>query len=155
MTKKIIISVLGLGVLIIAVSLFLPKNNTSTKNTSPDNVTSTNNASSDDITPQVIVNDQAIKDGKVVISQVDAVAPSWLVVQVETNGVPGIVVGYKKLNKGVNKDVAVDINVQKATPKLFAMIHEDNGEKDKFDFPGNDMPLLYKGEMVSKLFTVK
>jgi len=133
MTKKIIITFVGLAAIVVIASFFLKSN----------------------VIPQVLVSDQPIKNGKVVVSQVDAVAPSWLVIQVETNGVPGIVVGYKKIDKGTNKDVAVDIDAQKATPKLFAMIHEDNGEKNKFDFPNNDMPLLYKGEMVSKLFTVR
>lgn len=133
MTQKIIITFVGIAAIVMASSFFLGNK----------------------IVPQVQVNDQSIQSGKVVVSQVDAVAPSWLVIQVETNGVPGVVVGYKKINKGTNKNVAVDIDTRKATPKLFAMIHEDNGEKDKFDFPNNDTPLMYKGEMVSKLFTLK
>jgi hypothetical protein len=111
--------------------------------------------SSGKITSVVNVSDQEIRDGKVVIANATAVAPSWLVIQTETNGAPGPVVGYVKIGRGENKDVAVSIDVQKSTPKLFAMIHEDNGEKDKFDFPGNDMPLTVNNQMVSQLFTIK
>jgi hypothetical protein len=111
--------------------------------------------SSGKITPVVNVSDQEIRDGKVVVANATAVAPSWLVIQTETNGAPGPVIGYVKIGRGENKDVAVSIDVQKSTPKLFAMIHEDNGEKDKFDFPGNDMPLTVNNQMVSQLFTIK
>lgn len=108
-----------------------------------------------DIIPQVTASDQSIIEGQVFVSSATAVAPSWLVVQTETNGVPGPVIGYTKINKGENRNISVKIDPSKSTPKLFAMIHEDSGEKDKFDFPGNDMPLLYKNEMVSKLFALK
>ena len=108
-----------------------------------------------DIVPQVTVADQPIIASQITVSSVTAVAPSWLVIQTETNGAPGPVIGYVKINKGENKNVSVNVDTLKTTPKLFAMIHEDNGEKDKFDFPNNDMPLLYKGEMVSKLFMLK
>lgn len=111
--------------------------------------------SSGKITPVVKVSDQEIRDGKVVVANATAVAPSWLVIQTETNGTPGPVVGYAKISRGENKDVSVSIDVQKSTPKLFAMIHEDNGEKEKFDFPGNDMPLTVNNRMVSQLFAIK
>lgn len=107
------------------------------------------------IIPQVTVSDQPIINGRITVSSVIAIAPSWLVIQTETNGVPGPVVGYAKMNKGVNNNVSVNIDALKSTPKLFAMIHEDGGVKGKFDFPNNDMPLLYKGEMVSKIFTLQ
>ncbi len=133
MVKKILIALLGIGIVGVIVSLVIK----------------------DNIVPKVVVSDQSIQNGQVMVAEVDAIAPSWLVIQTETNGAPGPVVGYIKINKGSNKNVSVKIDIQKSTPKLFAMIHEDNGEKDQFDFPNNDMPLLYKGEMVSELFTVK
>lgn len=107
------------------------------------------------IIPSVTVNDQPIRDSQVTIENVTAVAPSWLVIQTETNGAPGPVIGYIKINKGENKNVSVKIDVPKSTPKLFAMIHEDDGEKDRLDFPDNDMPLIYNGEMVSELFVIQ
>lgn len=107
------------------------------------------------VVPQLTVSDQVIQDQQVTIESVTAVATSWLVIQTETNGAPGPVIGYTKINKGENKNVSVKIDTVKSTPKLYAMIHEDSGEKGKFDFPNNDMPLTYNGEMVSKLFVIK
>ena len=134
MSKKIVFSLLGVVIVIVGLLLIF---------------------GGDKIIPSVIVNDQPIRDGQVIVEGVTAVAPSWLVIQTETNGTPGPVIGYVKINKGENKNVAVTIDTQKSTAKLFAMIHVDDGEKDKLDFPNNDMPLVYKGEMVSKLFSVQ
>lgn len=131
--QKILTALLGVGMTAVIISLVLKEN----------------------VVPKIVVSDQPIQNEQVTIAEVDAVAPSWLVVQTETNGTPGPVIGYVKINKGPNTNVSVKINVQESTPKLFVMIHEDNGEKDRFDFPDNDMPLLYKGEMVSELFSVK
>lgn len=134
MNKKIIFSILG--IVIVGVALFFTILNSN-------------------ITPLVNVKDQSISNNQVFIDSAIAIAPSWLVIQTEANGVPGPVIGYVKINKGENSNISVKINATEITPKLFAMIHEDGGEKNKFDFPENDMPLIYKGEMVSKLFVVK
>lgn len=107
------------------------------------------------IVPSVEAADQPINDSQVVISSVKAVESSWLVIQTETNGIPGPVIGYAKINKGENKNVVVKIDKAKSSPKLFAMIHVDDGVKGKLDFPGGDTPLMYKGEMVTQLFSVK
>lgn len=107
------------------------------------------------VVPAISVEDQALQDNKIIISSVTAVDDSWLVIQTETNNVPGPVIGSTKIKKGENKNVSVVIDKNQATPKLFAMIHVDDGEKEKLDFPGADMPLMYKNEMVSKLFSLK
>lgn len=107
------------------------------------------------IVPSVVVKDQSVINGQVTIESATAAAPSWLVIQTETNSAPGPVIGYVKINQGENKNVSVPIDITASTPKLFAMIHEDNGTKNQFDFPENDMPLTFKGEMVSELFSVK
>ncbi len=133
--KKIIISVSVL-VIIIAIAVFLFLNKST-------------------ITPSLTAIDQPISNNSVTVQRVMATESSWLVIQTETNQVPGPVIGYLKINKGETKDIKVTIDSAQATTRLFAMIHEDTGEKGKFDFPGNDMPLLFNGDMVSQLFTIK
>lgn len=133
MNKTIIFSVLGIAAAGLAISFLLGGN----------------------VIPSVAVSDQAILGGQVVVDRAVAIAPSWLVIQTETNGAPGPVIGYTRLEKGENNNVSVKIDVQKSTPKLFAMIHEDSGIKGELDFPENDMPLIYQEEMVSKLFSIR
>lgn len=106
------------------------------------------------IVPSVFAEDQSINNDQVTVSSVTSPEPGWLVIQTETNSIPGPVIGYVKINKGETKNVSIKIDRSKITPRLFAMIHVDDGQKDKLDFPGNDMPLMYNGDMVSKLFSV-
>ncbi len=133
MNKKIVFSLFG--VVIVGLSILLLKGS--------------------NIVPSIKVNNQLISNDSVVVESVTAVSPSWLVIQTETNGIQGPVIGYTKINKGENKNISVKIDSGQKTPKLFAMIHEDNGEKNKFDFPDNDMPLFYNGEMVLQLFSIE
>lgn len=106
------------------------------------------------IIPSVTVEDQKIKAGEVEIGEVIALKPSWLVIQTNEGGIPGPVLGYKKIETGSNKNLKVKIDSTKITPSLHAMIHEDTGIKDRFDFPNNDVPLMYKMEMVTKIFNI-
>lgn len=109
----------------------------------------TNNSSA---TPSVAVSDQKDMNGEVVIAEVISGKAGWLVIQTNEDGAPGPVIGYTKINPGVNRDVKVKVDVPNATPTLHAMIHEDDGVKEKFDFPENDLPIMYKMEMVTKIF---
>lgn len=104
------------------------------------------------VVPGVSVQDQKDVKGEIVVQEVVSAKPAWLVIQTNEDGVPGPVIGYVKINAGTSKDVKVKIDKSKATPSLHAMIHEDDGTKDKFDFPENDLPLMYKMEMVTKIF---
>lgn len=104
------------------------------------------------VIPSVSVQDQIDVKGEVSIQEVVSAKPAWLVIQTNEDGVPGPVIGYRKISAGINKDVKVKIDKARATSTLYAMIHEDDGTKDKFDFPENDSPLMYKMEMVAKVF---
>lgn len=104
------------------------------------------------IVPSVSVQDQTFVEGSVIIQEVVFSKPGWLVIQTNDNGIPGPVIGYTKINAGNNKDVKVKIDKTQATETLYAMIHEDNGVKDKFDFPTNDLPLMYNMKMVAQIF---
>lgn len=104
------------------------------------------------IVPSVSVSDQRDLNGEITVSEVSSSKSGWLVIQTNDDGVPGPVIGYTKINPGVNNDVKVKVDVPRATPTLHAMIHEDDGVKEKFDFPENDLPIMYKMEMVTKIF---
>lgn len=104
------------------------------------------------IAPSVSVSDQRDVNGEIVVSEAVSAKPGWLVIQTNDDGVPGPVIGYTKINAGINKDVKVKVDVSQATPTLHAMIHKDDGVKDKFDFPENDSPIMNKMEMVTKIF---
>lgn len=104
------------------------------------------------IVPMVLVNDQKDSEGQINVGKVVSPKDAWLVIQTNEDGVPGPVVGYTKIKAGENNDVKVKIDKSNVTPTLHAMIHEDDGTKEKFDFPENDSPMMYKMEMVTKIF---
>lgn len=107
-------------------------------------------------TPSVKVEDQAINldDGIVTVPEVVSPALGWIVIHADDNGQPGPVIGYRAVHEGVNQDLIVPIDVEVATPTLYAMLHSDLGQRGKFEFPGVDKPVTVDGQIVVKSFQV-
>ncbi|MEW5830147.1 MAG: hypothetical protein AB1846_14735 [Chloroflexota bacterium] len=95
----------------------------------------------------VEIGDQAIEHGAVTVAKVNAAVDGWVVIHVEAEGKPGPVIGYAQIPAGESKDVKVSVDASQATPKLFAMLHVDEGTKGTYEFPGADAPVK-DGEMI-------
>jgi plastocyanin len=106
------------------------------------------------IIPSVTVANQAIVDGKVTIAQVVSAGPGWLVIHAQTDGAPGLVLGYSPVKEGDNADVVVLIDATKATATLYAMLHSDAGTVGTYEFPGSDGPMSVDGQVVTPAFAV-
>jgi len=106
------------------------------------------------VTSAVNVNDQAIVNGAVTVAEVDSAGPGWMVIHNQVNGQPGAVIGYTAVQPGVNMNVVVQIDVTKATPVLYAMLHIDAGTVGKYEFPGADVPAVVNGKPVTPPFNV-
>ncbi len=104
--------------------------------------------------PSVTVSDQAITNGTVTVKQAVSNGPGWVVIHADNNGQPGAVIGYSPLQDGVNNNVVVQIDANKATPTLYAMLHTDAGTIGTFEFPGPDAPVMLNGQVVMQSFTV-
>jgi hypothetical protein len=104
--------------------------------------------------PSVIVKDQSIVNNQVIIPKVVSDGPGWLVIHLDVDGKPGAVIGYAAVHDGVNTNVAVTVDSQKATDKLFAMLHTDKGTVGVYEFPGPDVPVFVAGVMVNVPFAV-
>ena len=100
----------------------------------------------------VSVSDQDVSDGVILLKEVRIEADGWVVIHTENSGKPGPVIGFTKVNAGVNKNVEVLINVSEATPKLYAMLHLDGGLEGEYEFPGEDAPLKVGGTVVNVPF---
>ncbi len=105
--------------------------------------------------PSVEVKDQSIVNNKVIIPKVVSDGPGWLVIHLDIDGKPGAVIGYAAVHFGVNNNVAVTVDSQKATDKLFAMLHADKGKIGVYEFPGPDVPVFVAGVMVNVPFAVQ
>lgn len=105
--------------------------------------------------PAVSTIRQALEEaGTVTISDVLAPEPSWLVIYADDAGQPGDVLGYAAVPEGESTDVAVAIDVYRATPTLHAALHHDAGKAGEFEFPGPDDALQVDGEPVATTFPV-
>ena len=58
------------------------------------------------------------------------------------------------LKNGINTNVVVPINVNLATPVLYAMLHEDHGAIGVLEFPGPDVPVMVNNQMITPKFNV-
>ncbi len=111
-------------------------------------------AQAQEVTPGVTVNDQAVVDSTVTVTQVVSDGPGWIVIHARENGKPGPVIGHTAVSGGENTDVVVEIEVAEATETLYAMLHTDAGEVGTYEFPGDDTPVQVGGEVVSPAFKV-
>jgi hypothetical protein len=93
------------------------------------------------------VSDQAIDQDTVTVTTVNAIVDGWLVIHTEADGKPGPVIGYTQVPAGGSSDVKVTVDASQATPKLFAMLHVDEGTKGTYEFPGADVPVR-EGDMI-------
>ncbi|MCB8988483.1 MAG: hypothetical protein H6661_12130 [Ardenticatenaceae bacterium] len=101
--------------------------------------------------PALSVADQEVlEDGLVRVNSVTMPTPGWVVIHADDEGKIGTILGFTFVDAGNSSDVVVHIPWRQATPVLHAMLHEDNGRDNRFDFPDDDLdlPVLVAGEPV-------
>jgi len=89
----------------------------------------------------IIVDNQPIKSGSVLVSMVDAMKPGWVAIFTDKNDQPDTLLGYTSVPAGDSKDVKVTIDSAKATDKMIAMLLLDAGKIGTFEYPGPDEPV--------------
>lgn len=97
-------------------------------------------------TPSLSVSDQ-LSDGSVVIASVYSEGPGFVSVRGDNGrGSPSTVIGSAAVADGWNYNVWVDLNLQLASPVLFASLHEDvvdsEGNTGSFDFGSASDPIV-------------
>jgi hypothetical protein len=97
--------------------------------------------------PAITATDQAVReDGLVRLDGVTMLVPGWLVIHADDDGAIGPILGHTFVEAGETADVVVHIPWRQGTPVLHAMLHEDDGRANRFDYPDGDMPVLVAGE---------
>ena len=90
-------------------------------------------------------------DDTLAMGQVAVLGPSWLVVYNDDGkGKPGDILGQLAVDKGLTVGQKITIDASKVTDYMFIILHTDEGEIGKFEFPGVDVPLLddYRAEFL-------
>lgn len=104
-------------------------------------------------TYSVRADNQQVENGSVVILEVNGIEATWVAIHIEESGKPGPVIGHGLVAAGMQKNVSIEIDSAKATPVMFAMLHEDKGEIGVYEFPGPDAPVKVNEEIVMVKFT--
>jgi plastocyanin/predicted small secreted protein len=138
-----------LGVLTVVSLLLAACGNTATQ--APADVPVTGNEM-EETKSFISVSDQDASDGFVTIDDVHTTQPGWLVIHTDQDGAPGPVIGFAQVEAGEEHSLRVEINLDQATPKLFAMLHLDAGTKGLYEFPGEDVPVKDGDAIVNEPF---
>lgn len=72
----------------------------------------------------------------------------WLAIHADDNGQPGEVLGHAPLREGENTDVAVRLDRPAPSGRLYAMVHADDPDNDRYSFPDGDPPVEANGQVV-------
>src|SRR5579871_3104283 len=91
-------------------------------------------------TDSVTVSDQAIFNNRVTVDKVVASKAGWIAIHASSDGFP--VVGETYVHPGENDNVQVEIDMDKATASMSAMLHVDAGKPLVYEFPGPDGPVM-------------
>jgi hypothetical protein len=106
-------------------------------------------------TDSVAVADQAVKNGSIVVAEVNATQDGWIAVHIDQGGKPGPVIGHVAAPKGKTSNLAVTLEQDVAVGgKLWPMLHVDAGKIGTYEFPGPDAPVVVGGNIVMKQFSV-
>ena len=102
----------------------------------------------------VEVEDQPIVHSAVVVKKVVTPQKGWIVIHADKDGSFGPVIGHAPVWEGTNTDVVVPIDPSQATETLYAMLHLDEGEPNRYEFPGPDVPVIVDGAPLAPAFQV-
>ena len=102
--------------------------------------------------PVVVVSDQPVVDGTVIIDRVQAAVDGWLVIHAQADGSIGPFIGWALVTTGESSNVVVEIDTDAATDTLYAMLHVDVGTAGEYEFPGDDAPVILDGAPISPPF---
>ena len=72
----------------------------------------------------------------------------WVAIHADNNGQPGEVLGHAPLRDGENTDVAVQLDKRTPSGRLYAMVHSDDPDDDRYTFPDGDPPVEADGQTV-------
>ena len=93
--------------------------------------------------PDLHVYNQPVVNGQFVVSRAVTPEPAWLVVYLEEEGQPGLIIGSAFLEAGINENVIVTIGETAVTDRLFLQLHQDTATLGEFDYPRSDPLLTY------------
>jgi hypothetical protein len=103
------------------------------------------------IAPALVMSDQALTDGALVITNALMDVPGWIAIHTDNNGQPGPVIATAQLHPGANWNVVIPVDAAAAGGRVFPMLHYDTGEAGTYEFgtvEGADGPVFVAENVV-------
>jgi hypothetical protein len=104
------------------------------------------------IAPSFVATPQAVSDANTLtFSQVVADAPGFLVIHDDNGGAPGPVLGFVRVQQGVNWNVTITLDQgTPSTTTVFPMLHYDTNLNGQYEFAGGELdgPVIVRGDVV-------
>jgi hypothetical protein len=97
--------------------------------------------------PDIFALPQPVVDGRLVVDRAVSYGPGWLVVYRDEDGQPDVIIGFARLDDGVNANVVISVTQSAVTDQLHLLLHEDTGDPGEFGFPATDPQVLFQGRM--------
>ena len=103
---------------------------------------------------QIVIQSQETNTGQIMVDTVIAAQDGWLVVYTDTNLSPRSMIGWAPVHKGVNTNLKVNIDSEKAEPEamLWAVLYVDRGVPGQLELPLIDGPVQENGQTVMVSF---
>ncbi len=108
---------------------------------------------SSDVGSYVVVSDQYLVDGSLVVDEVGYNSSGWIVVHSDLDGEPGDIIGVESISAGVNRQVVVKVDRSKVTDVLYPMLHTDRSILGKYEI-NYDFPVYNNGRVIAPGFRV-
>ena len=102
-------------------------------------------------TPTLIVHDQVIENGQVVVGQVNLPYPGWVVLRSSKYGIATEIIGRVRIRRGRNKNVGIYVSLAKASPEMEVSVYADNKTPGSFDLDA-DSPITTKEGGLKRIF---
>lgn len=105
----------------------------------------------------VVTTDQTLGEkDEIVVPLVVTDLASWLVIyETADDGSRGEIIGELWLPAGINRDNKVELRARPVDEPLLAVLHQDAGVPQEFDYPdGDDLPLQRNRQIIQAPFTL-
>lgn len=100
--------------------------------------------------PRINVRDQNVgTNGVITIENATVAEPAWLVLHADDEGEPGSMLAYAPIKLGVHENVTMTLDWRSATPTLHAILYSDLGDRNVFETPETDPPIIVDGKPVA------
>lgn len=105
--------------------------------------------------PSLKSNSQSLVNNKIIIEGLYFDKPGFVVIYRDENRKPGEVIGHSSLLSEERNNLSVEVNLTKLTENIFIILHYDDNDNEKYDFPIEDNPIILNNKTIVSSIIIK